>query len=364
MQENLVESNFQSVPLKSFLSNDELEVKLQALVHEERVRTAEILQLISTADQRKIFLLRGYPTLFAWLTKSLNYSEGAAHRRIQAARLMSAVPSVSRQVASGEVNLSTLAKTQSAIRFQEKMTGGRVSTALKSQLVERIQQKSSSETDKVLVQTFPSFVAKLEYERVTMITDTVTKLSLNLSGETLQNLERAKALLSHALPEATFAQVIGYLVADFVKRKDPLKKVSETKPATKSTESTESQAPEPLVGSSHPMTTDVSAAAKHRVKLPVSTRREVLQRDQARCSFRDPLSGKVCGSTYQVEVDHILPRSLGGSDDMSNLRCLCRAHNQLMAEVKLGSRVANAWREEKKALSNSAVETPSILVSS
>ena len=79
--------------------------------------------------------------------------------------------------------------------------------------------------------------------------------------------------------------------------------------------------------------------------------------------FLDPTSGQSCGSTYQVEVDHIVSRALGGSDDVNNLRCLCRAHNQLMAEVKLGSRVAHSWREERPDR-EPPVKAPSILASS
>lgn len=34
-----------------------------------------------------------------------------------------------------------------------------------------------------------------------------------------------------------------------------------------------------------------------------------------------------CGSTRDLTVDHVQPLSQGGSNDSSNLRVLCRAHN-------------------------------------
>jgi len=50
---------------------------------------------------------------------------------------------------------------------------------------------------------------------------------------------------------------------------------------------------------------------------------------QCQYKLRD---GKICGSTYQLQIDHIFPKALGGSDDIHNLRILCRTHNNLMAE--------------------------------
>ena len=35
-----------------------------------------------------------------------------------------------------------------------------------------------------------------------------------------------------------------------------------------------------------------------------------------------------CGSTDNLSVDHIIPRSEGGTDDRSNLRVLCMEHNR------------------------------------
>jgi len=35
----------------------------------------------------------------------------------------------------------------------------------------------------------------------------------------------------------------------------------------------------------------------------------------------------VCGTTQDLTVDHIEPRTAGGSDDLANLTTLCRRHN-------------------------------------
>ncbi|MGE0528736.1 MAG: HNH endonuclease [Bdellovibrionales bacterium] len=70
----------------------------------------------------------------------------------------------------------------------------------------------------------------------------------------------------------------------------------------------------------------------------------VIQRARGTCEYRDPVTGRRCKSSHQLEADHIVPRALGGGDDISNLRCLCRSHNRFAAEKKLGKEWANRWR--------------------
>jgi 5-methylcytosine-specific restriction endonuclease McrA len=43
----------------------------------------------------------------------------------------------------------------------------------------------------------------------------------------------------------------------------------------------------------------------------------------------------VCGSTEQLELDHIIPHSKGGTDDESNQQIMCKYHNNLKSD-KLG----------------------------
>ena len=54
-------------------------------------------------------------------------------------------------------------------------------------------------------------------------------------------------------------------------------------------------------------------------KIPKSTRQYVLARDGYRC--------KMCGSNYNLEIDHIYPFSFGGGNEESNLQVLCKSCN-------------------------------------
>jgi len=50
-----------------------------------------------------------------------------------------------------------------------------------------------------------------------------------------------------------------------------------------------------------------------------------------------------CGSSHALEVDHIVPKSLGGSDDPENLRLLCRSCNQRAAIRSFGVNKMNRY---------------------
>ncbi|MBX3022747.1 MAG: HNH endonuclease, partial [Bdellovibrionales bacterium] len=86
------------------------------------------------------------------------------------------------------------------------------------------------------------------------------------------------------------------------------------------------------------------AKTTHMKRNHSAERRTVFQRAGGRCEYVDPRTGRVCGSTFQVQKDHIHPRALGGIDHPSNYRCLCGKHNRLMAEAALGEEWASAWR--------------------
>ena len=104
------------------MTNQEINFKFGELVKIERKTTLEILHLINLAEDRKLYLELGFPRIYAWLIIGHKYSDRAANRRVQAARLLRSVPSASGKIASGAVNLTTLAKAQSMMCTQERLS--------------------------------------------------------------------------------------------------------------------------------------------------------------------------------------------------------------------------------------------------
>ena len=77
--------------------------------------------------------------------------------------------------------------------------------------------------------------------------------------------------------------------------------------------------------------------------IPAGVRRRVWQRDQGRCSYEDPVSGRRCGSRHLIQVDHIFPYALGGDAEVPNLRLLCFAHHRLRHAARV-----NGERRQRK----------------
>jgi hypothetical protein len=69
--------------------------------------------------------------------------------------------------------------------------------------------------------------------------------------------------------------------------------------------------------------------------VPRAVRRAVFERDGERCAFIDE-HGQRCECRTWLELDHAIPRALGGADDPDNLSVRCRAHNYLAAELLFG----------------------------
>lgn len=63
----------------------------------------------------------------------------------------------------------------------------------------------------------------------------------------------------------------------------------------------------------------VMPALRHRAKIPAAVRAAVYERDGWCCLH--------CGTKEGLTLDHIVPWSLGGSDDVGNLQTLCQRCN-------------------------------------
>jgi len=64
--------------------------------------------------------------------------------------------------------------------------------------------------------------------------------------------------------------------------------------------------------------------------------REVWKRDQGRCAYVSP-AGRRCESRWMLEFDHVHEFARGGEATVDNVRLLCRAHNQYLAECTFGA---------------------------
>ena len=84
-----------------------------------------------------------------------------------------------------------------------------------------------------------------------------------------------------------------------------------------------------------------SADSRH---IPVEVRQAVWKRDGGRCSYVSD-TGRRCTERKDLQFDHIDPYARDGAASVSNIRLLCRAHNQFEAERVYGAEFMRHKRE-------------------
>ena len=313
------------------MTNAELETELKAASTDEWVLTKKIVELIAEALRRKIWAGRGYSSAHRWLVVEFGYSESSAGRRLDVARILFDVPDVAEKLATGALTLASLSQLQSAIHQEEKRTGEKITPEAKQEVVKKIEGQSSAAAARTVSAEFPE-VSKAPRESLKPAGAEGWTLTVGLSAAQKAALDRARELLSHSYPGATWAEILAHLANDHAKRADPL--VRAERRAAKVSEMPQG------------FSTAEGPPPPRRNSLTRAVRDSVLAQGGGACEFTDPRTGARCGSRTRVEVDHVRPRALGGTDEPSNLRCLCATHNRSEAERELGPRWSSAWERK------------------
>ncbi len=92
------------------LSNAELHAELQSICGGVRNHMVTMLRYLAQVDERSLYALMGYRSLFSYCLKALQMSENEAGPRIAVARLAKIYPWVLEALATGDIHLTGLAK--------------------------------------------------------------------------------------------------------------------------------------------------------------------------------------------------------------------------------------------------------------
>jgi hypothetical protein len=316
------------------LSNDNLISAVRTLVKEERRITREILDHINEVEKRRLYADLGFSSIFDWLAKDLGYSESAAYRRMQAARILCAVPEAAEKLESGALGLTVLSKVQTLIRADEKRTGEKISTEEKSEILASVEACSAREAEFKLASRFPDAVERKE--KVRAVSEDQVSVQVTFTREQFEKLKRIQELLSHTHIDASNAALLDAAMDVFLEKKDPLKKIVKLR-APQGDTPAEVKSAEPQAQTKNRRSTAVVKA---------STRNAVFKRAEGQCEYCDSRSGRRCESRHFLEIDHIQPRALGGTNEPENLRAVCRTHNLMMAERSFGHEKIDAFRSQ------------------
>src|SRR5947199_10254831 len=83
---------------------------------QEKEGTKRVLFALQKIERERIHIEIGYESLHAFCERELDYSSGEAHRRVQAMRLLKALPEVEAALDQGEMTLTTMAGGQNFVK--------------------------------------------------------------------------------------------------------------------------------------------------------------------------------------------------------------------------------------------------------
>jgi 5-methylcytosine-specific restriction endonuclease McrA len=285
------------------LTNEQLLAEVRLLVARERTATAVLVASLAEVDQRKLYKGLKYPSLYKFCMEELKLSEGAAYRRIRAARVAEQFPIALNYLEDGSITLTNLTVLSRHLTLANHMT-----------LMEAARHKTRAEVERQMAALHPD------------APDLVT-LRLRVRRETLDKLRRAKDLLRHVIPNGDAGEVLDRALTLLIREVERKKmaKVEHPRPAR--------------------------TGSRRSRYIPAAVRRAVTERDGGRCAFVGT-QGR-CDETAFLEFHHVNPFALNGDATVDNIQLRCRAHNQHEADQVFGGDGGSLVRERPPAYSSS-----------
>ena len=399
----------------SGLSDNALLAQTRKLAHLEQQLQVTVIDHLREIHTRRLYLSRGFSSLFDYVVRELGYTDSAAARRINAMHLCAEFEEVREGLQDGSFTLSTAAQLQSAFDRQKRNRQRRgrgpvvgsgpavprqeslltpsatvqplepapvLDGSARQALVTQAAGKSTRQVQELLAGVDPELTVPAD--KVRPLGTGRYEMKVVIDAECHRGLERLRGLLSHVDPHMTLGQLVGRLAREGLDRHDPgrpprrqragsrpvsgdqtsaaKKKAAfggaatpaertPSQPAAKGfapanspasrdgglTSAAKSQrnpgggagsAPRRPAQPARSVTSPPKRGASNSRAIPMAIKRRVWQRDDGRCSYVDPRTGRRCASRYLLQIDHEIPYALGGSAEPGNLRLLCFAHHR------------------------------------
>ena len=108
------------------VSDADLLFRTRELARHETELTIVTIPNLDEIERLELYEERGYPSLFVYAVRELNYSNGCAWRRIMVMKLCRDVPGIADKLRSGELNLTTASQLQNAIEKRARNVARKV----------------------------------------------------------------------------------------------------------------------------------------------------------------------------------------------------------------------------------------------
>ncbi len=232
---------------------------------EEKKYTLQVLEYLEIIDREKLYVDKGYSSLFSYCVEELDYSKAEAAIRVNATRLIKSEPQAKKMIKDNELSLTNASLIQSFFK-QEKLD-----SQTKKEVINSIKNKSKRETQKIILD-FSTTKRK--------------ELKLILNERLLTKLEKVQKILG----DVTELEALEILLDQKIREKELDKKTRKER------------------------------GSKRQRYIPRRIKQEVFKRDKQECQN--------CHTKLNLQLDHVRPIHLGGVGRPENLQVLCFSCNQ------------------------------------
>ncbi len=339
------------------LTNDELLARLGAHVGTGHVWQARLLEYLGEVEVRRLDRQFAYSSMWDFCIRKLGMSEGEAHRRIAVARVVRELPRALALLERGQVHLSAVYALRDHLTQENheellREAIGKSTQEVRAMIAARFPRPDvatciepvapQAQLPVVLPHASegvaPSSARSVGAEmrpKVEPLSATRHRVELTVSADIAAKIERIKDLMRHRNPagdletilDASFDLLLAKLERERLGKTSRPRRAKRADPTMQAAAHVATRAPARRA--------DAGKETARRRYITREVRREVFARDGEQCSYVDA-QGNRCSARGFLELDHVHPKALGGTDDAANLRVRCRAHNQHYAEQVFG----------------------------
>ncbi len=367
---------------------------LKSLVMQDRAATAAMLAHIAEVDSRKLYVPAGYSSMHVYCVEELRFSDETAYKRIRVARNARRFPSIFTALAEGRLNLSSVILlapylTESTVDLIEA-AAHKKNCEIQTLLAERFPQPDLPTRMEVVGAASPPPMRDAQLAVRPVVDPTLPEIGVQLAEPVTTSKHQAGPAdeLASSQPEALPEQFVQPLSCQLavrpVEASTSRPRVTPIAPDRVALQVTVSQRAadnlqyaQELLGfriehgdiaevleraldalivelektkfaaTGNPRATGRPVSKNERY-IPSRVKRQVWKRDGGRCTFVSP-TGHRCEYRRDLEFDHVEEFLRGGRSSVDNVRLLCRAHNQYMAECTFGAEFMRAKRQKARA---------------
>jgi hypothetical protein len=154
-------------------------------------------------------------------------------------------------------------------------------------------------------------------------------IKVTVGAQVKAKLERARALVSHSVPNGDLEQVLERALDALIENTEKRRFGKGRKPRRQS---------RPL--------------SEGTRTIPAAVARQVVALDGEQCSY-SAADGHVCGSSWLLQMHHLKAFARGGPPTADNVAVFCAAHNQYAADVEFGREFMERRRRRRAARTDS-----------